>query len=116
MLDEIFPRLKIYRRLCDPLSKKASRMADQTPNASSYVYATLSRVKNTNLFYFTFETDPQKVNENFEDSNSGLGRLAFLLTRLAKDGWEPMFNSDIGDFTGNLQESLLLRRLKDRPQ
>lgn len=88
-------------------------MADQSVNASSYEYATLSLVKNTNLFYFTYESDPQKVNEDFEDSHSGLGRLAFLLNRLAKDGWEPLFNSDLGDFTGNLSESMVLRRRKD---
>lgn len=88
-------------------------MADQPIHASRYEYATLSRVKNTNLFYFTYQSDPQKVNEDFEESHSGLGRLAFLLNRLAQDGWAPIFNSDLGDFTGNLQESMILRRLKD---
>jgi hypothetical protein len=78
--------------------------------ASNYVYATLTRVRNTNLFYFTFDSDPKKVNENFEDSNTGLGRLSFIMTRLAKEGWEPTLCTDIGDFTGNVQETLLLRR------
>ena len=77
---------------------------------SHYMYATLTRVKNTNLFYFTFEDDPKKVNEANEESNSGLGRLSLLLTNLSKEGWEPVLNTTLGDFTGNLQETLILRK------